>query len=454
LKKLDVNLLLQILPKNERSLGVFKHVGLSFLYKLGTLLLIFFQFSVASSYLDIENYGVYLTLVSFVNWFSLLDFGIGNGLRNKIVEAKLKGGDELVRYYVSTAYFSILCISISLVIGSLVIFDNFDWRHVFSNFHSDLDQLNYLFFILISSFCLQLCLKLLNSILLAFQEHSLPSQINFVTQLLVFLSLKLISETSENSLLLFSSVIASIPVFVLVVYTFFSFNGRLKLIKPSIKYWKFKYVNDVLALGGLFFILQLSGVILYSSDNVIISRLFGAEAVVPYSAAHRLMGAGVLVYSLFAAPYWSLFSDAFFKNDYEWIRKSMRFLLYMALLVIVCLTVVLIFSDFIYRIWLSPEIKVSFSITFLMYAFFVLSILATPYTLFLNGSGKIRIQAIQSFISAIINIPMSIYLASNLQLGINGIILATLICIIPGYYLSWRQYKLIINNSADGIWYR
>ena len=53
---------------------------------------------------------------------------------------------------------------------------------------------------------------------------------------------------------------------------------------------------------------------------------------------------------------------------------------------------------------------------------------------------------------AMINIPLSIYLAKNLDLGSKGVILATIICCILSIIFYPIPCSKIINNKAKGIW--
>ena len=86
-----------------------------------------------------------------------------------------------------------------------------------------------------------------------------------------------------------------------------------------------------------------------------------------------------------------------------------------------------------------------------MCLFFQLSLFVTPFTIFLNGIGKIKLQAFQSLIVALINIPISFLLAKT-SLGVNGVIISTIICFIPSVILAPIQYHKLIKNNAQGLW--
>lgn len=57
-----------------------------------------------------------------------------------------------------------------------------------------------------------------------------------------------------------------------------------------------------------------------------------------------------------------------------------------------------------------------------------------------------------SIVTSIINIPLSVYFARNLGMGISGVILATIVCLLVGSILHPLQYYRIIKGKATGIW--
>ena len=111
-----------------------------------------------------------------------------------------------------------------------------------------------------------------------------------------------------------------------------------------------------------------------------------------------------------------------------------------------------ILSKPIYHFWIGSKVNIDTFLTVLMAVFFASSIFVTPYTIFLNGTGKVKLQAIQGVIAAVINIPLSIFLSQYFKLGVSGVILATVICFIPSLILNPLQYRRILTKTATGIW--
>ena len=99
------------------------------------------------------------------------------------------------------------------------------------------------------------------------------------------------------------------------------FNSNYKLLKPSFKFVQFKHVNDLTSLGIKFFVLQVASVVIFTTDNLIITQLFGPAQVAPYSIALKYFNIAQMGFSIIITPFWSAFTEAYAKNDFGWIRN-------------------------------------------------------------------------------------------------------------------------------------
>ena len=48
------------------------------------------------------------------------------------------------------------------------------------------------------------------------------------------------------------------------------------------------------------------------------------EAVVSYNIAYKVLFIPVMIQSIILTPFWSAVTDAYTKNDYSWIKRSLR----------------------------------------------------------------------------------------------------------------------------------
>ena len=60
------------------------------------------------SYLQDERYGVWQTILTVISWASLSNFGIGNGLRNKVTQSITEKKYDKLKSYITSAHLIVL----------------------------------------------------------------------------------------------------------------------------------------------------------------------------------------------------------------------------------------------------------------------------------------------------------------------------------------------------------
>lgn len=404
------------------------------------------------SYLGENQYGIWLTLSSVFMWLGNLDFGIGNGLRNKLAESFAKEDYQSAKKYLSTAY-AVFAIGIlgSLLIY-LVIHPFINWVFILNAGAFDVKSLNKFVLIVFVLFAFQFLLRLLTSLINADQKPALNGFITLCINVSTIIIVYLLYLFSKSSLYIYGIAISIIPFIVLLIASFILFRGRYKQISPTINHIDLKSSRSLVSLGMQFFIIQISALVVFATDNLIITHLYDPSQVTIYNIAHKYFFFITLIFNVFLSPFWSAFTDAFVKNDFDWIKQVVKRLVQIWALLSFITFVMIFASDFIYKIWIGENIVVPFSLSVAMGIFMIVSNWNNIFAFFINGVGKIRLQFYFSIFAAVINIPLSIYLAMGLNMGITGVITATIICI--GFASVWApiQYKKIITGTAKGIW--
>ena len=149
-------------------------------------------------------------------------------------------------------------------------------------------------------------------------------------------------------------------------------------------------------------------------------------------------------------PFWSAFTEAWIKKDIQWTKNSMRKLKIFWVFLSAVTILMLIFSNFIYKIWVGKEIQIPINVSAAMATYVIVNAWNGIYSQFLNGIGKIQLQLIISIVAAILNVPLAIFL--GMQIGISGVLLANVVLGIVGIFIFPIQYQKIITNKATGIW--
>jgi len=238
---------------HERSIKAKKNILASLVIKGMSMVVGFLLIRITLGYLDKTNYGIWLTLTSFLTWFTFFEVGLGNGLKNKLAEALAVKDYELGKIYVSTTY-AILSLIVS-VVAVLFLIANFfiDWTVVLNTQKELSKDLTTLSFIVFGFFFLQFIIKLISVILTADQRPAIGNAFGPIGNLITLLLIYILTKTTEGSLIYLGWVLSVVPVLVLFIATIYFYTNDYKHISPSIKYVKIKYVKDLLGLGVKFF---------------------------------------------------------------------------------------------------------------------------------------------------------------------------------------------------------
>jgi len=437
---------------NIRSLEAKKNIFALFTIKLFSLVLGLSLVPLTINYLNPTKYGIWITLSSVIGWFSFFDIGLGNGLRNKFIEAVSTGDNQLAKVYVSTTY-----VMLSFIIGFILLFfilanPYLEWNEIL-NVSGEViknEELSFLALVVFTFFCLSFIFKLIITILTADQKPAKASFIDFLGQLLSFILVYILINSFNESLFYLGFIISGVPVLVLFMANVFLFNGPYKIYKPSIRFFSFNKIKDLLNLGIKFFILQIAAIILYSTNNIIISQLFGPDKVTSYNVAFKYFSLLMMVFSIIVTPFWSAFTDAWINKEVLWITKIVKKLMVLWFFLVLVGVFMLLISNKVFFFWVGYDLNISFAMSGLIFLWVIMNAWNGIFSQFLNGLGIVKLQMFIGITCALINIPISILFGR--MMGIEGVLFANVIVSAFGVIIYPIQYFKIIQNRATGIW--
>lgn len=438
------------LKGNARTVKARKNVLASIVLKGidGLVYLLFVP--VTLGYLKPYEYGVWLTLNSILVWIDSFDIGLGNGMRNKLAQAMASDDKESGRIYVSTTFFMlVILIGIIVVLGSAA--EPFvDWYSVLSTSPSEVGSLDRIVYLTFLIYCLNFIFKFVGNVYLAAQ---LPAVNNFFVtagHLIALVVIYILTKTTAGSLMLVAVIYCASPLVVYLLAYPVTFAKIFPFLSPSIKFFRKKYLGDLFNIGILFFILQLSGILLFSLANLLISHIFGPEKVTPYNIAYRYYSLVPMFMALIVAPMWSATTDAYERGEIGWIRATMKRIRKILFCAMVALGLMTVASEWVYKIWVGAEVEIGFSISLWMALYTAILIVSLAYSNFLNGLGKLRLQTINTVIVALLFYPVCRIL--GLQFGIPGVLMGMCILNFSGLVLNVIQFHKVIEGTAVGIW--
>jgi O-antigen/teichoic acid export membrane protein len=437
--------------KSQRSKKVIVNAFNSLLVKVFSIFANFSLIAISIDCLNPENFGVWLTISSVITWISVFDLGLTVSLRNKITEAFAFNDFKVAQKYISTTYAILLIIIVPIWLVFLFINPHIHWGAIF-NTSIDNDTLKKVLLTIFSFVCLQFLLKPVSALLAGDQKHFLDSIITLIANIACIAIILIFKRYIKGSIFLLSLIFGLVPSVIWILSTITIFTFRYKHIMPSLDSIDFKYRKQLLGVGFKFFIIQLAGLIIYSSNNFIISHLIGNEEVTTYNIAFRYFSILTILYSLVNAPIWTAYAEAFALKDWKWIKKvTHQANLFCSLLLLVTL-LMLIASPLVYKLWIKGAVQVPFSVNLLMAINVGITLFGATYTSFINATGKIRLQSICSVFTSLAHIPLAYFLIKMLGFGLNGLLILTILWSVISLIL-WRiQYTKILGKSTLFMW--
>lgn len=378
--------------------------------------------------------GVWLTIISMLSWIFTFDLGIGNGLRNELTIAVAHNNKAAAKKLITSAYVSAaaICVILAVILFAAIQFIDFlDMFHI-STSAVDRKTMTDAITLLIGGVLIQFVLKLINSILLALHKAAIPNALNLMSNalLLVYLILAPINSINKNfaTLSVVYVITTNLPLFIATIAIFLT---SLRECIPSLKDFNLNDAKRITKIGIAFFWLQVLAMIIFSTNNFLISIFVSAEEVIPFQIYFKLFSLISTFFALGMIPMWSSIADAQAKNDFRWIIKARKNLYIIMGIAALGEVLVLLMSKFIVTIWMGPQYVI---LNEKLIIFFAILDLVNIWTLInaqiANGLGKLKNQLLFVTFGAVINFPLS-YLFSIIYKSWVAIAIANIISLLP-----------------------
>ena len=440
---------------HERSVRAKRNILASFLIKGCSIGISLLLVPMTIDYINSSRYGIWLTLSSIVAWLSFFDIGLTQGLRNKFAEAKAKNDDNIAKIYVSTTYALLGIIFFSLWVVFMISNSFLNWSDILKVDSAMESEISILAIIVFSYFCMSFVLKIITTILLGDQKPAKSSLIDLVGQTVALLFIFVLIKTTEGSLIKLGFALCVSPLVVLIGANLILFNGTYRKYRPTFSSVKFSYSKSLFNLGLVFFVIQFANILQFQTANIIIARTFSTDDVTSYNIVYKYFSVLNMIFTIFLTPFWSASTEAFYKNDINWIRNGIKKYNYLNIFMVLVGLVMLIFSDTIYRLWIGEgKVTISFTLSLFGFLFFNTSIFGGKYVSFLNGISALRIQFIACLISPFLYIASALVFINYFRMGVYALFLESILYNFNTFILAPIQYHKIVNKGKRGIWLR
>ncbi|AFY32518.1 MATE family efflux transporter [Calothrix sp. PCC 7507] len=382
-----------------------------------------------AKYLGTERFGIWLILSTLLTWISFVDLGLVNSLTNALATCDGREDKQMAQEAVSSAFYVMLLISLVLLLLFLIIYPLIPWNRVF-NISSLVasQELKTSVFVCFILFFIRLPLSISGRIYGAYQEGYFHQIWSVIGSLSSIISLMFAIHTQANLPFLIMACFGS-----LLIGDVFSaihlFGFRRQWLKPEYKYFNWLQCKSLLKTGFQFWTTQISAILIFETDLIIVTQLFGAKAVASYGITLRLFSLVVYVLSSFTISLWPAYTEALARGDHTWINHTFKMSVFISFTWSFLIgTLLVIFSPQLVELLVSKEAIPNLGLLCAMLFTTVLNSVSQCVAMLVNGLGELKLQTIVAPISAISNIVLSLLLGN--LIGVSGVALSTGICIL------------------------
>jgi O-antigen/teichoic acid export membrane protein len=451
---IDLSLIRNFFTKgNERTLRAKKNVTVSFFCKGLSFLISFLIVPLTLGYVGKVEYGIWMTISAIIQWFVFFDIGLGNGLRNKLAEALAINDKQTAKIYISSVFAIITFIAITLFIVFFITARFISWNAVLNTNIVPNKELFIIVIMVFFFFCIGFVLSLVSSILQAMQRYAINDILGLIAQLLGLVALYILVKNTKGSLYYLCLIYSAKSAVVMLIAAIVLFLNSLKIYRPAIKFIHFKKALPLLNLGIKFFIGQILYLIVTQTSVILVVQFFGPADVTTFNLAVRYMSITSMGYMIVLTPFLSAFTEAYTKKEYGWIRITIRRINWIWFLTSLATIVMIFIYKIFFKLWVGDAVTVPLSLIIALAVSSICGMWNGTFSLFLNGIGKIQLQLYLLGIQALLFFPLS-YLFYKLGFGLVSIVAVQIIFSIVSIYFMTMQYKKIINQKAEGIWFK
>ncbi len=397
-------------------------------------------------YLGAEMYGVWVTIGTTLAMLGVMDLGIGNTLTNSISEAYALGSKELAGLYTASAFWMMAAVALFLGIIGYPLWHVLNFGSIF-NIHDpfaikqsrDAVGMAYILFLL------GLPTNLVNKLLGGYQQLHIANYFSAAGAVLSLLAIVATTYFHGGLVVLVLAYSGSLLLSNMICMSWLFLSYKPWLF-PSFKQIHISTAKQMLGVGGMFFLLQLSALVVFNSDNLVIAHYLGANEVTPYNVTWRLVGYAAVLQTLLTPALWPAYSEAIVRGDSSWVRLTYRrTMLVTMLFASICCLIFLSTGRTLIRLWAGSAAMPSEGLLIAMCVWVLISTLMNNEATLLVAANEIRLQTWLALIAAALNIFLSIVLVQ--KIGSVGVILGTIlsyVLILIGPQ-TWKTI-VVLNN--------
>jgi O-antigen/teichoic acid export membrane protein len=227
------------------------------------------------------------------------------------------------------------------------------------------------------------------------------------------------------------------------------FFKKNKQLRPSIISFRFDELRLLAKISMLFMVTQISYLILFTTDRLLIGSLTGFESSAEYDLIYKILSAFLILHGLINAPLWGVYSKRFIRREMALIRNSLANQMKIFSLFLMAIVVCTSLLKYIFCFWLGSQFTYSLVGAVSVALFITIYVWSNVFSIFLNSIDDLKLQVYCSVVGAVVNIPLSMFMVNVLSFGYEGVVMSTIICLLPFATLApIKVYKITATRKG------
>lgn len=353
-------------------------------------------------YLGAERFGLWMTIVAATLILQFADFGIGNGLLNKLAEANGCDDRRYMRILVGSGMAALSGIALIIVVAFILATRIVSWSTVFNaRTPVSISESTPSVAVLIVVSALNMALSPILRVNMALQEDYINGLWQVIGNVVGLVALIVAIQIGAGLPVLLTCYMLG-PIVSTVANGFLLFFYRHPWIRPTLADIRWADAWKISKLGFWFLVTQVATSLNSVIPTLVISNILGLEYVAVFSIALRLASIALIMQYAILTPLWPAYAEAAKRGDWAWVVKTVkRSILLSASIGTVMSFIMIGLGPTIIRAWVGTNAVPPEGVLLGLAAWVISSSINGPLAMLLNGLGQIKTQALAGVVFSI-----------------------------------------------------
>jgi O-antigen/teichoic acid export membrane protein len=430
------------LKDDARLARVLKGGASGIVGKLTTLLVNAISLPITVRYLGPQQYGFWVTISTTVAMLAVMDLGVAYTLTNLISNAYANDDRVAAKRYYATAFWTSTVIALVVGVAAFLFWNRINWGNLFHvQDQAVIHEVSVCMAIALGFFLLSLPLNLVHRVLGGYQQTQITNYFNMLRNILSLIAILVVVKLRGSLPMLMLIYSASLLIGTVVLNFWMNFWDR-RWIFPAPQHVSKAAISNLLGSSSGFFLLQLAGLVVFNSDNIVITHYLGAAEVAPYAVTWKLAAYAVVLQSALSPSLWPAYSEAYVRGDLVWIRKTFwRMARVIGWTTGAALILFGVVGRPLMQLYVGASAVPGAALLWAICGWTMICACMDLEACLLAAIGRVKMQGILSVVAAVLNIVISIYLVQ--RIGSIGVVAGTalsymLVLVVPQTMILWN----------------